>query len=605
MPSTKWKRLEPEIPSEVQEVSTAIAASLDAVKQGLDAARQVIQVLQTAVQTDLSPAVVLANQALNLAINTIQRLINSFLDDTGAYVLLVPLPKKGLVSVVAKPDTPSEPGSNYVGFPDSAMLGSLSENGATEVRSSPSFSAIFDPGNTSLGGNAYIVQTLAASIYDAGDRNRPKFAGENYWAYGMVVAGAPDITSILSSIALLDRVFSPTKSANALPASRGVLDIVAAQVQAGPSGRGRMPVIEWARVPSSSTLNSYDFSTVVAHRYAIIRTTDFRTKTAISVLDLFPTADITEGMTGPGGAKVLKVADYDGVLNRYVDTETLVDGTTYYYFVAFKPRVINSMLGPDSGNGAPRSPGANPNEPTPAYTDLPFGLVSSPAEWQHSTSNPRISSTRLSRAPDWYRVPSVAGVFPGVERLLDIVNEVLESFRQSALSVSERTSQYLNQIAAIGTQLQRRIDDVQLAVGRINSLATQSNLGAYVAASTGQGPAGSFVADVVRLIDDASDPNRPPFDVGDEYVVAAVVLVVSPDASAVNTAKELLDLFLGLVERDSAVVSGIESVSSTLAQVEQSLINEITGGGTATASNPVAFDESMQPRPLGQPDARC
>lgn len=600
-----WEKLQPKVPPEVQEVSTKVVEGLNAVKSALEVAQTIIEVTQSLVQTQAGAAVTLTNQALQLVIDAVQGLLNSFLDDTGAYILLVPLPKKGLVAIASQPDTPDEPGSNYVGFPDSALLSALPEATAARLRSSPAFSAIFGSGNLSIGGNAYLVKTIASSIYDAGDRNRPKFTGDNYWAYGLAVAGAPDLTSILTALTFLDRFFAPPRSSNSVSASRGILDLVASRVSANPSGRGLLPVIEWDRVPSYIALTSYDQSTVVARQYAVIRTTDFRTRTATSILDIFPTVDITEGMTGPGGAKVLKLGNYDGLRNRYVDTETLEPGVTYYYFVAFKARVMNSLSGPDSGNSSPRSPGQDPDQAERPYTDLPFGLVSSSAEWRTPASGAQLNSTRLSTAPDWYRTKSVAGMVPGLERFLDIVGELLNSFRQTALGVSGRAREYLNQISAMVSQLERRIEDIQQAVAKFTAIFANVDVGVYATTGTGQGSASSFISSVVQAIDDPADENRPPFDVGDEYVVAAVIVVVSPDAAVVQTAKTLLDLILGGGGLTSPALAGIESIQTELATIEQGLISQLTGGGTAPEGASLAFDESMQPRPLGEADANC
>ena len=601
---TPWKNLQPNLPPEVQEISTKVAEGLDAVKTGLEAARVIINITQSLIQTQGSTAVTLTNQAIRLVIETLQGVINSFLDDTGAYVLLVPLPKKGLVAIASQPDTPDEPGSNYVGFPDSALLSYLPAAQAASLRSSPAFAAIFNSRDLSIGGNAYLVKTIASSIYDSGDRNRPKFTGESYWAYGLAVAGAPDMTSVLGALTFLDRFFAPPHSANTVTASRGILDLVPSQVRAAPSGRGRLPVIEWERVPASTALRGFDGSTLVARKYAVIRTKDFRTKTATTILDLFPTAEIREDMTGPGGAKVLTISDYDGLVNRYIDTDTLEAGVTYYYFVAFKGRINNNMAGADSGNDGPRSPGQDASTPAPEYVDLPFGLISSCAEWRPPTSSNQLSSTRLSKAPDWYRTPSVATVLPGVEKFLDLISEVLENFRIASAGITGRTQQYLNQISEQITQIQRKADDLDSVLAKLNALSSNLNTGIYGTARAGQGSASLFLADVVQAIDDPSDPDRPPFDMGDEYVVAALVLVVSPDAAVIETVKGLLELIFGGANT-SPVTEGIDSVRTSLAQVEQALIDRVSGGGTAPAAAPLAFDSNMSPRPLGEPDASC
>jgi hypothetical protein len=73
----------------------------------------------------------------------------------------------------------------------------------------------------------------------------------------------------------------------------------------------------------------------------------------------------------------------------------------------------------------------------------------------------------------------------------------------------------------------------------------------------------------------------------------------------VDTAKTLLDLILGGGGVTSPALAGIESIQTELATIEQSLIDQLTGGGTATSGASLTFDESMQPRPLGQADANC
>jgi len=606
----RWRQINPSLPpglEDLAEVASEVANFQKTLVEGLKEVRDSFETALSALTTQLSAAETqaatitsLARRAVNLAIAGVQDIFNSFLDDLGAYVLLVPVPKKGLVSVATSPDVPDQPGSNYVQFPDRAMLSLMDAAGASALRQSPSFAAIFDAPTYSLGGNRYLVNTIAGSIYDTGDLNRPKFTGESHWAYGLIVAGATDVTSVMGAIGSLDRLLAVPRSANSLPASRNIGDFVATGVRALPSGRGRQPVIEWTPVPPSSALTGFDGATVRARQYAIIRSSALEARTATEITDLFPTADIREGLTGSYGAKVLKVASYNGVTHRYVDSEQLTAGQTYYYHVAFNTTITGSPGGADSGNDRPRS---TVGEDQPGRRDLPFSLLSTAAEWRQPTASAQNSSTRLGQAPDWYRTPSIARALPGVERLLDIANEELRSAQENFATVSQRSQQYANFISQTVDSYSARADAVAAALTRSINVLNSIDAGLYGTVRVGQGSAGAFVADVVAAIDDVTDENRPPFDTGDEYVVAALVLVVSPDAAVVQRSLDFLKLLIGLLDDD--VVAGINSISTTLATAEQALVNQITGGGESPVDAPVAFSEDMTPRPLGQPDASC
>jgi hypothetical protein len=607
----RWRQINPSLPPGLEDLAEAAAEVANFQKtlvEGLKEVKDAFELVRSALTTQLGNAQTqadtvtrVAREAVRLAISSVQAILNSFLDDLGAYVLLVPLPKKGLVAAYADATYPDQPGSNYVQFPDRAMLSLMRTTNADALRQSPSFASIFDAATFSLGGNRYLVNTIAGSIYDAGDLNRPKFTGESYWAYTLLVAGATDITSVMGALSSFDQLLSPPRSANELPASRNIGDFVTDGVRALPSGRNRQPVIEWTPVPPSAALTGYDGAEVYARQYAVIRSTGLEAKTATKVTQLFPTTDLREGLTGSFGAKVLKVADYNGVARRYVDSEQLTPGQTYYYHVLFNTTVTGSPLFSDSGqNNSPRNTtGVDPVE----RRDLPFGLLSNSAEWVHPKANIPNSNTQLSQAPDWYRTPSLARLLPGVDRVVDIVNEELQSAQENFSVVADRARDYGNFISQIVDNYSARADAVTSALTQAINVLENINAGIYGTVRYGQGPASSFIADVVGAIDDVNDVNRPPFDAGDEYVVAALVVVVSPDAAVIQGALDFLKLLTGLLDDD--VVAGINSITTTLATAEQALVDQITGGGESPADAPVAFSEDMTPRPLGQPDASC
>lgn len=596
-----WVKLQPTLPPEVTTVAQTISTGLNTVKQALQIVQTLAATTRALVGSSDSLRVNAVNAAIQAAVSAVQALLNDFLNSTGLHVLLVPLPKKGLVTVISRPDTPDEAGSNYVQFPEGALLSTVSEAIASVIRNSPSYSAIFSATGTSLGGNPYLVKTISESLFDSGDRNRPKFESNSYWAYALAVAGATDVTSMLSAATFLDQLFQRPPGANALNTSRSVCDLVPRNIRAVPSGRGLLPVIEWDHVPPSVSLTSYDGSTVVATKYAIIRSTGFESRTVSEVLDLFTTQELTEGLTGLYGAKVLKVGNYDGVLRRYIDTENLEPNQSYFYHVAFKTRVDSLTSAADSGNERPRNPEGIEYAPT---VEFPFRLLSSCAEWRLPTNSRELTNSALSRAPDWYRTPSLPTVVPGLDRLVDLIVEELNSLKQVSSGVAGRTQQYIDAVTNQIARIQEKVDLIQGFVSRLQAIYSNTKAGAYVNVRTGEGGLGSFLGDVISGIDNVQDDNRPPFDVGDEYVVAALVLAVGPNPGPILVAYNLLlALFAGQVTNEA--LAGIESVSTSLAEVEQALIDQIQGGGTATAEDPIALSTSMEPRPRGEPDASC
>lgn len=590
-----WKSLDLTLPPAVDTVASAIGSGLDAVKGALSLVRTQAQVTQALIRTEEGVRVQLANAAVQAAVSALSNFVNQLLDSAGVYVLIVPLPKKGLVSIASRPNNPDEPGSNFVQIPEQNLLSGLPAARANQLRQSPSFSQIFNPRDLFLGGNAYFVKTLAEALYDPGDRNRPKFSPQSYWAYSLLVAGATDVTSLLSAATFFDRLFGRTRSANGVSASRGVSDFVPRNIRVGPSGRGYFPVLEWERVPQSIALLSYDGARVVPTEYAVIRSTDFRAKTATSVLDLFSSADLREGQTGQFGAKVLKVAGYDGVVNRYIDTEEFTAPNVFYH-VAFRSRTEAPAGAGASVPAPPRSNAAGePQTDSVVRVDNPYNLLSSCAEWRRPTSNAQLTDTRLSVAPDWSRTTSVAALFPGLERLLDRAVENLQTLSGASRNINETNTAYLNLLGREVDRITRQTAEINGYLSQLQAIFATPNADVFVTTRQGQGGVGTFLSDAILAMDDPRDPNRPNFDTGDEYVTGIVLLCVGPDPSPIAAAFAMLEGLFGS-SADNEALAGLESIQTSLTEVEAAL---------AAEAQSVAFDESMQPRPPGEPDASC
>jgi hypothetical protein len=591
-----WKSLNLTLPPAVQTITQTIGTGLDIVKNALSLVQTQARATQALIQTEEGNRVRLVNAAIQTAITTITTFINELLDSAGIYVLVVPLPKKGLVTLTDNLNNKDEPGSNYVQIPQQNILNSLPIDIATRIRKNPSFTQIFNSNNLFLGGNAYFVKTVAESLYDPGDRNRPKFDAASYWTYALLIAGATDVTSLLSAATFFDRLFSITRNANHVSASRGVSDFVPRGLRVGPSGRSYYPVLEWEHIPQSITLLSYDGARVVPTEYAIIRSTDFRAKTTTRVHDLFNDVNLREGQTGRFGARVLKVAPYDGVINRYIDTSEQIAGQSYFYHVAFKSRTEAPVTAENIASIPQRNqPNSSPRPPTIITVNNPYNMLSSCAEWRRPTSRTKLTDSRMSIAPDWERSPSIATLFPGLEHLLDLALENLASFKQASSNLNERNNAYLDLLGREVDRLSAKIAEINGYLSQLQAIFATPDAGIFTTIRQGKGNASAFLSDMILAIDDTSDPNRPSFDTGDEYVTGVVLLCVGPDPAPIAAAFSMLEGLFGPPSSNDTL-AGINSIQTALIQAEAAIAAQL---------DPIAFGVDMTPRPHGEPDASC
>lgn len=595
-----WQSLQLTPPPALTALTQGLTSGVNVVKSALQLVVAQARAYSTFLRIEEGARVDAATAILQTGLTAATNLLNGVLDDTGAYVLLIPIPKKGLVGVLSSPNTPSEPGSNFVRFPTTGILSALPAATAERLRTSPSFATLFSEGSVAIGGNPYVLKTVGESLYDLGDRNRPRFGSDSYWAYTLLMTGANDLSVVLQAAQMFDRMFGQ-KGANAVGASRNVANVVPSGLRAGPSGRGTFVVLEWETVPASRILESYDRARVTATEYAVIVSTDFRAKTAASVLDLFGTTNLTAGLTGLYGSRVLAVAPYDGIVSRYLDEREFTVGQTLYYHIAFKTRVEN-----DPSAGAQRAPPPQDRRPGPARSassipvEVPYGPLSSCAEYKVRVG----TDARLSHAPDWVRSPSLAQLIPGVDGVVDRVNERLTELRRILARGAEVNGALLRALDRQVARLEAQVAELTQLLNRVNNTLAGAPPGVFATTRSGSGPVGAFLTDLATALDDTSDTNRPPFDTGDEFVVGALILAVGPSAAGVAASFEALTALFGPPETSEAL-AGIDSVTTALTEVETALVDAITGGGTSTPSSPVAFGPDMAARPLGTPDASC
>jgi hypothetical protein len=599
----KWRSLAVPDLNPVFDVATSVATFLETVRASLELAKVALQGYALLITNIEDLRVQALNQAIRSAIAAITGILDQLLGSSAVYLLPVSIPKKGLYQLGRIINNSSNEGSNIIEFPANSVTarGTPAENAA--LKKSAIWTQLLNPTDLFTGGNAYFVKSVSESLFDPEDQNRPKFETNHNWAYATGVIGASDVTSIIQLLGFLQSLVDGGRGGVGISGDVG--DLVPTGVRVRPSGRQGAVIVEWDLVPLLKRLDSYDQSTIEPLTYAIIRSTSLESRTARRVLDLFPTKDITEGMTGIYGAEVLAVKTYDGVVTQYLDTSTHEVGVTYYYHVAFSTQIRPPSEGARESfiqtlHGRSREAAQLAQAPTV----LGYDALSSPGVYRKTARNVE-DWVGSGKDPTWIKTPSIGGIIPPLGNFIDLIEAYLGKFTSTLGNITQGNTELINLLnreiaryAALATTIQQR-------VRQIASVFATPNAGIYCTVRFGNGNATSFLANLVGAFDELEDPKRPPFDTGDEFVAGFVLLAAGPSLAPIEAA---YNLFKALFDPDNTVnpiLEGIQSVNTELRTLEASLLLDIEGGTLKGDVDLITFNEDMTTRKTGEGDSTC
>lgn len=591
----KWFSLRtPAIPAELQAIQQTISGAFAGARQFLETARGFAAVNIPALSS--SPGRAAADAVLQIAVRSLRETVTGLLDDGGVYVLVVPIPKKGLFAVPPS-KTPGEAGSESTNFPLSMLLQDLQTAVPTvgtgfrtpqidapapgaSLRSSKLFQQAFDPDAVFSGGNAYFFKTVAESLFDPEDDGRPRFTRESYWTYGALVAGSTDIASILSAATFFGRLFGRSgKDATGLDATRGRAGAIAQHLHAEPTERSLGVVLTWDVVPEQVLLDEEDGTVLRAVEWAVLRSTHFRARFAQHVADIFPSRNLSEGASGSYGARVVGQGLYDGNRTRFRDDSAEI-GVEYVYHVAFRWRAERKDA---SGRVV--------------FTQLPWDALSGHTAIKLDPASSR--SLSRGRPPNWWRTPSVARLFPPVERVLDLVLTEVAAFEHDLEGAAGQVQAYLAMLDREVAKILQKGDQFTKYLDLLNGTLLAPTAGISARFAYGQGAASSFLQDLGTSLANNNDPDRPAFDNGDEYVTGIILLAAGPDPTKITKVYDLLRALFGESNETDPVLEGLQSVATRAAEVEATLLRDLAPPGAEPAP---AFSADMTP---AAQDAAC
>lgn len=545
----RWNKLALSPPAGLASAGQAITSLLSEVRGALEIARTAIALSDVLGAGPPATNILAFNTAMNLLIDSIEAALDAGVEDLGAYVLVIPPPKRSILDPRLDDEIAGEDAGKATLWPPLARLfKSMPAERRDRIYQSLDVSSLFENNAYNPGGNSHLIKTLIDSVSDRGDEHRPRWTTQGmHWGYMAIVGGSSDISKVLPLLFFCHRLFRGVVAAVSQP--QDVVSLVPTRLSSRISydRNASTPhvILEWEGISSQRLLQSLENRIQVVEKYAVIRSTDSRLLDARLVTDLFPSGQLTEGATGLFGSKVLKVTNYDGLTNRSIDAGPFEEGKEYFYTVAFHTSLRGFLVEPQI---------------------LGYRLLSPTTTVYYAAREP-IPSVR-SIAPDWYRTPSLGSLIPDVGDFIYSVKEKLDTFRLATNTSTERLSGTL-------TFLQRVIDqyagETEELVGQLNRLVQLFTLpadlaGVYLRFGTGDGDVSAFVADVVESLSDSSDTSRPQFDDGSEYTTGTIVLYAHPNAEVIATAISALSLLFG--------GSNSNPISDVLRDIDTSLTTE-------------------------------
>ena len=543
-----------EVPEAINQAVSTIESFISAYTAALSVAKKVTGIVSTSAN--------IIDTALAQLVTALKNLVQSLLYSRYIHVLFVPIPKvlpaSNALTSIPKTllDTANVIGADYTKVADALSSGANSSY--TQLATAPT------------GGNAAFFRTVSESLFDEKDSNRPNYPAEDAAiACAVVMTGAASVTELLNASTAFNRLFRPTINM----ATRVVP--IPQNVKAKLVGAANVK-LDWDAPTPVFTSPYFPIIVMRVVKYAVIRTTNKDGMSARSVLDIFTTNNLTQGLID-GESKVLAVGAPSN--NSYVDGEVLDSNKTYYYCVAWQVSV----------------------QETNETTILPWGAIS--AMRQINPKKP--SSTTSGTPPDWQALKSPIEIFPVLGQQLERLLAEVESI------ATRRVSTYSNIVttAADGVlaslqELTNRLHDLTLKLATFSATALSDLPGIYSTAFLGQGGTTFLLGELSNLLTNKSDDGRPPFD-SNEYVIGMVIVAGGPRIPDVQPTYELLKTLFNLPKFDSPLYTILNEIDALVTRTETYAFNaDMTPApvGAAVAATPVPTTFALDCTPITADD---
>jgi len=494
-----------------------IGSTVEAVAGTVTGTLEVVKTILEIVSKLLLSVPDLEATALQLAIEAVRAILKDLVSDAGCYYLPIPI----RFSTIIPPETilfDPTPGGGAVA--DEANL-------------------FLPPVGGGDGGNYGFMQDVINSLNDTDDLMRPQFDTDAHVAGLVVLAGSDSYLKLVDLVDQFRKLFTGMSNSGA---GEGMA------IYTIPKLRNLSAEIIGAAVGQQKKMKNRVYGDSAVHPYGIRLSWDHNDHTTVFSNDevrlvfvirnivVYRSKRLIDPAMDADDLAALQIAsfEYDGLVTDFFD-DTIELDQRYYYAVGYE---IEAAI--TRGPGSPSSvtfPATR--DPTFTYTDIP----------EHINMLPRSGTP-----PDWLLLPNPFALIPDIEEVVTSVNVFLDSLEKRTATAESKFQAYID---ALNAEIQRYATLVQRMISLINRIVKLLTFpDVYVGAYTFSGKGGNnfFVNSLGSSLQDPNDPERPPFDRGDEIVTGFVLYTGSATAGKVEKFTNAINL---LLETEAATVASI------------------------------------------------
>jgi hypothetical protein len=502
--SSKWRSLDLNLPDFKTGSLEALVSHLRNMLQALVSLLEKVLLIAGALD---DPLVML----LKKLIEELRSLIDNLLDDSGAYVLHVPVRKRIMTHALGIGDiTP----------PVLDTLSIFAEPYSTTDIKDPALLKFESLLNRHSGGNAGFFELVWKSLNDHGDLNKPTFEEDSYIGGAVLLMGTEaDPMGFLDDLFKFAGIFgNNTTPMPKIPRPKNLKVLVTKTI----TDHQFDAFLSWdvTQMPLTTLV---DLGGVVLspERVAIIRgRNNVECLSATNVVDLLETRDLRPGLKNKTGDVEVR---YEG---RYIFTDTVyidediecdVDDI-FYYAVAWKLRARRGEGSTEEGRL------------------LEYWYISNVVQVSPYTTTPE------STPPNWHRTPSIADLFPAFAAVLRKAVNAIEKLASRITTTEEMMQQYIDFLRSEIARYDRMITKILSEITKLKTGFELPDQGIYLRTFHGVGGVNFLITDLASSLLD-SYPGAPPFHKGTEFVTGSIILTGGPKRVVQGTMKAL-DLIL-------------------------------------------------------------
>lgn len=390
------------------------------------------------------------------------------------------------------------------------------------------------------GGNAGFYAAFAESLMDLQDPNRPQYeAQHDAVMMTTLLVGAPSFASIVSAASTIEMLVRPKGSAGSMTARTvPIPQNLRARPVAAVTGKSVGVRLDWDPPLDAFQARYFPGVTITVKRYAVIRSTSAKIQSARSVLDLFSTQSLVEGLS-EGDHKVVAVGS--GLNAAYLDDGAALS-ITYYYAVAWECAIVESD----------------------ATAVLPFDRLSNVTKVDVKTPPPAQTGT----SPDWVATGSAIEAFPSLATAAQRLIEEARVLLAPSSSPKQRLADALKLMTDTSARVSARSSDLLADVKRLSAALSRTIPSLHVTQMVSASGGNAYLlAELAARLNDPTDPTRPPFDHG-EYVCGVCFVAGASRLADLAAAIAFFDALFGPATASNPLLGVLTAIDTLVTQAE-------------------------------------